>query len=178
MARDTVATDRVIYSTDEGLTWHDFKLKLQDNIRVRSIVAVPQDTGRHFVLLGYYPHSMGAAVAVHLDFSSLTKKQCALFRVVILMRLIITSIGVISDEITDESDYEFWNPAVEQHEICMFGRQVGLQPFIHDAFDLKRAFQTIFQRRIRDRNCYIGDMKPLEEHVVWNCPCTDNDFEW
>lgn len=74
MTNDEEPTDRILFSTDEGLSWHDYTFG--DKIRVKSIVTVPSDTSRKFILFGYYPKSTEAAVAVHVDFSSLTKKQC------------------------------------------------------------------------------------------------------
>lgn len=38
--------------------------------------------------------------------------------------------------------------------------------------------QTIYHRRVRDAQCYIGDQPKIEEKVVENCACTRSDFEW
>lgn len=78
IANDEEPTDHVLFSTDEGLTWREYKFSTQDKIRVKSIVTVPTDTSRRFILFGYYPRSVASAVAVHLDFTSLTRKQCEL----------------------------------------------------------------------------------------------------
>lgn len=76
IANDEEPTDHVLFSTDEGLSWREYKFSTQDKIRVKSIVTVPTDTSRRFILFGYYPRSVASAVAVHLDFTSLTRKQC------------------------------------------------------------------------------------------------------
>jgi hypothetical protein len=74
MANDEAPTDYVLFSTDEGLTWREYKFGSQ-KIRVKSIVTVPSDTSRRFILMGNYPRS-AASVVVHLDFTSLTDKKC------------------------------------------------------------------------------------------------------
>ena len=45
LANDEEATDHVLFSTNEGLTWREYKFS-QEKIRVRSIVTVPKDTSR------------------------------------------------------------------------------------------------------------------------------------
>jgi hypothetical protein len=75
MVNDEEATDHVLFSTDEGLSWREYSFG--DKMRVKSIVTVPSDTSRKFILFGYYAQSIGTAVAVHVDFSSLTRTQCA-----------------------------------------------------------------------------------------------------
>lgn len=40
------------------------------------------------------------------------------------------------------------------------------------------ALQTLYHRRIRDRNCYIGNQPKIEEKVESTCPCARVDFEW
>ncbi len=78
IANDEEPTDRVFYTIDEGLTWREyiFAGPGQDKVRVKSIVDVPEDTSRRFIIFGYYPRSVASAVAIQLDFSSLTRRQC------------------------------------------------------------------------------------------------------
>lgn len=75
MANDEGPTDHVMYSTDEGSSWRDYKFS-DEPIRVKAIVTVPEDTSRRFILMGYYPRAKNTAVAVHLDFSALTRQLC------------------------------------------------------------------------------------------------------
>jgi len=124
------------------LTWREYKFSEQEKMRVKSIVTVPSDTSRRFVLLGYYASSTNAAVAVHLDFSSLTRRKC-----------------LLDPDNPTNDDFEYWSPAEERQERCLFGRQ------------------TLYHRRIRDANCYIGDQTKISEKVVQNCACTRSDFE-
>ena len=75
MANDEDATDHVIFSVDEGLTWRQYRFT-DEKLRVRSIVTVPEDTSRRFILFGFYPRAPHKSVAIYLDFSALTKRMC------------------------------------------------------------------------------------------------------
>lgn len=77
MANDEEPTDHVLFSTDEGLNWREYTFTA-DKMRVRSIVTVPSDTSRKFLLIGNYPRN-SASVVVHVDFSALTHKPCGFF---------------------------------------------------------------------------------------------------
>lgn len=77
MANDEEPTDHVLFSTNEGATWREFKFS-KDKMRVRAIITVPSDTSRKFILLGFYPKAQ-YSTAVHLDFSALTSRKCELF---------------------------------------------------------------------------------------------------
>ncbi|CAL1713879.1 unnamed protein product [Somion occarium] len=105
MANDEEATDHVLFSTDEGASWREYRFS-NDKIRVKAIVTVPSDTSRRFILMGYYPRSPDAAVAVHLDFSALTSRQCV---------LTVTN--------GPQDDFELWSPSEERTERCLFGRR-------------------------------------------------------
>ena len=75
MANDEQPIDHVLFSKDEGLSWNEYQFT-KDKIRVQSIVTVPTDTSRRFILMGHYPKSPGTSVVVHLDFTALTSKKC------------------------------------------------------------------------------------------------------
>jgi hypothetical protein len=75
MANDEEPTDHVLFSTDEGLTWREYRFGNR-KIRVKAIVTVPSDTSRRFMLLGHDPR-ISASTVVHLDFSSITRRKCA-----------------------------------------------------------------------------------------------------
>ena len=77
LVNDEGVTDHVTYSLDEGLTWRDYTFG--ERIRVRSIITVPMDTSRKFILLGMDPDKSDMSVAVHLDFSSITNVKCTFF---------------------------------------------------------------------------------------------------
>jgi hypothetical protein len=75
MVNDEEPTDHVLFTTDEGLNWREYKFT-NEKVRVRSIVTVPLDTSRRFILFGSYARSP-TSVAVHLDFTALTSLRCA-----------------------------------------------------------------------------------------------------
>lgn len=74
LVNDEEPTDHVSYTLNEGLTWQDYNFG--QRIRVRSIVTVPMDTSRKFVLFGTAPDKPDSSVALHLDFSSVTNVKC------------------------------------------------------------------------------------------------------
>ncbi|KAJ7493393.1 vacuolar protein sorting/targeting protein 10 [Mycena galericulata] len=104
MANDEEPTDHVLFSTDEGLNWQEYQFT-DEKMRVQSIVTVPSDTSRRFILIGSLPHNPGS-IAVHVDFSSLTSQQC-----------------VLNVENPGNDDFELWSPSEERQEQCLFGRQ-------------------------------------------------------
>lgn len=75
LVNDEGVTDRVSYTLDEGLSWHDYVFG--ERMRVRSIMTVPMDTSRKFVLFGVNPDKSDLSLAVHLDFSAITDVKCA-----------------------------------------------------------------------------------------------------
>ena len=76
MANDREPTDHVLFSTNEGLDWQEYKFTDQ-KIWVNGIVTAPSYTSRRFNLMGYDPSSP-SPVIVHIDFSKLTLEQCKL----------------------------------------------------------------------------------------------------
>jgi hypothetical protein len=76
MVNDKEPTEYVLFSTNEGLDWQEYKFTDQ-KIRVSSIVIAPPYTSRRFNLMGHYPSS-SLSVIVHIDFSKLTLEQCKL----------------------------------------------------------------------------------------------------
>lgn len=122
IANDEGPTEVVLYSTDEGKTWTEYAIGL--SVRVRSIVTMTAETSRKFILFGHT--GGGKAVAVHLDFSAITTRQCK-------WRLRFSfpcskpdrfSIGKLSIDDPAHDDFELWSPSEEREERCLFGRQV------------------------------------------------------
>lgn len=103
---DEEPTDHVMFSTNEGLEWRQYKFT-DEKLRIRNIVTVPSDTSRKFILFGHDPRSTKASVAIQLDFSSLTRKMCDL-----------------DTENPGNDDFELWTPSDVREETCLFGRQV------------------------------------------------------
>ncbi|PSR72220.1 hypothetical protein PHLCEN_2v11927, partial [Hermanssonia centrifuga] len=105
MVNDEDATDHVMFSTDEGLHWREYRFT-DEKVRVKAIVTVPSDTSRRFILMGSYPRAPAAAVAIHIDFTALTSRQC-----------------ILNPDDPNHDDFELWSPSEERQEQCLFGRQ-------------------------------------------------------
>jgi hypothetical protein len=73
LVNDEEATDHVIYTLDEGLTWNDYSFGT--SLRVDTIQTVPDDTSRRFLLIGSKSGET-ASTLVHLDFSTITQQKC------------------------------------------------------------------------------------------------------
>ncbi|KAJ6476355.1 Oligoxyloglucan reducing end-specific cellobiohydrolase [Mycena sanguinolenta] len=140
MANDEEPTDHVLFSTNEGLTWNQYRFS-DDKIRVRSIMTVPADTSRRFLLLGHSSRS-SSHLAVFIDFTALTSRQC-----------------VMNVDDPGHGDLELWSPSDERAERCLFGRE------------------SVYHRRVREANCYVGIQPKANERVVKACTCTKADFE-
>lgn len=108
LVNDEEPTSIVSYSTDEGLSWHDYNFG--ETLRVSKILTVPEDTHRKFLLIGARPTAREQAVVVHLDFSSVTTRRC-----------------------NPKTDFEQWKPRDAANEQCLFGREVSYNRRIRDA---------------------------------------------
>lgn len=75
IVNDEQPTDRLLFTTDEGKTWREYKFSDQA-LRVMSVMNVPSDTSRRFLLLGQSPTKSSDSVAIHVDFSMLVTRQC------------------------------------------------------------------------------------------------------
>ncbi len=122
MANDEEPTDHVLFTTDEGLNWREYRFT-DEKIRVVSIVTVPSDTSRRFILFGTYGRSR-TSVAVHIDFSSLTSIECT-YSPSLLSPLSDTFIGKLDIEDPGDDDFELWSPSDERAQRCLFGREVS-----------------------------------------------------
>ncbi|ODN82335.1 signal sequence binding protein [Cryptococcus wingfieldii CBS 7118] len=140
LVNDEEATDHVLYTLDEGLTWQEYAFG--SPLRVKTIQTVPDDTSRRFFLIGSSPSNPSSSYLVHLDFSVITQTKCEL-----------------SIEDPNHDDFELWSPSESREDQCLFGRQ------------------TMYHRRIRDKNCYVGERVVQPNTIVRNCTCTASDFE-
>jgi hypothetical protein len=68
--------------------------------------------------------------------------------------------GVLDIQDPNHDDFELWSPSEGRDETCLFGRQ------------------TLYHRRIREKNCYVGEVVEQPKSIVRNCTCTASDFEW
>jgi len=136
IANDEGPTDRVSYTLNEGLSWSEYVFG--DSIRVQSIVTVPSDTSRKFLLLGTAPGKADATVAIHLDFSRTANEKC---------RLDLTD--------ANNDDFELWSPSEDREEQCLFGRQTLYYRRIRD----KKCYigEKLPQPHSVQRNCMCED---------------------
>ncbi|KAL7422736.1 vacuolar protein sorting/targeting protein PEP1 [Cryptotrichosporon argae] len=140
LVNDEDATDHVLYTTDEGLTWKEYAFG--ERLRISSIQTVPADTSRRFILVGTRQGEAGKSVLVHLDLSGVSARKCEL-----------------KIEDPNHDDFELWSPSEGRDETCLFGRQ------------------TLYHRRLRDKDCYVGETVEQPRSIVRNCTCTPSDFE-
>ncbi|KAJ7128312.1 Oligoxyloglucan reducing end-specific cellobiohydrolase [Mycena epipterygia] len=103
MAKARTPIDHVVFSTDEGLNWAEYRFS-GDKVFVRSIATVQPATSRRFALISDKLHSY-EPVIVHLDFTRLTSQQC-----------------IINMDNPGQDDFELWSPTNGQEQ-CLFGRQ-------------------------------------------------------
>ncbi|KAJ7780931.1 Oligoxyloglucan reducing end-specific cellobiohydrolase [Mycena metata] len=114
IANDEQPTDHILFTTNEGIDWHEYKFS-KEKVRVRSIVTVPADTSRRFLLLAH-PTRTSSHVAVFIDFTALTSRQC------------VTNVQDPNDD-----DFELWSPSSERAQRCLFGRQTFYHRRIREA---------------------------------------------
>eukprot|EP01069_Polyplicarium_translucidae_P004368 Polyplicarium_translucidae@DN2565_c0_g1_i1.p1 len=106
MADDSHATDKVVFSWNEGQTWYDFELG-KDMVQVDNIVIEPNSSSIEFLLYGM---RNDAGILYHLDFETLGQPLCR---------------GMWAPD-SLSSDYESWMPNDGRvgRDKCLLGRQV------------------------------------------------------
>ncbi|KAL9056411.1 MAG: hypothetical protein Q9206_002761 [Seirophora lacunosa] len=108
IVRDTVSTDEIFYSLDEGQTWTPYKFS-EKKVHVAILSTVPSDNSLNFLLWGQEDDSDSEIVTFNLDFSQIKErqKQCKLDE---------------NNPESPDSDYYLWEP---KHPLsdsnCLFG---------------------------------------------------------
>lgn len=102
-------TNKILYSIDEGATWHEKVFDDDGVTTVERITTVPSDNSRNFLLWGTKDRKL---TTVNLDFTGMTETKCFL----------------PDKEHYDDpkSDYDLWSPAHpnKKEEVeCLFGHQ-------------------------------------------------------
>ncbi|KAI4104465.1 MAG: hypothetical protein L6R37_003208 [Teloschistes peruensis] len=108
IVRDTVSTDEVFFSLDEGKTWTPYTFH-NKKVHVAILSTVPSDTSLNFLLWGQEEDSDSEIVTFNLDFSQLKERerQCKLNE---------------KDPGAADSDYYLWSPKHPlQDSNCLFG---------------------------------------------------------
>uniref|UniRef100_A0A0W0EVI7 Uncharacterized protein n=1 Tax=Moniliophthora roreri TaxID=221103 RepID=A0A0W0EVI7_MONRR len=143
MANDKEPVDHILFTTDEGEMWREYRFIADGvgKIRVRSIITIPSNTSRRFVLLGEYPEGRGA-IAVQVDFSALTSQQY-----------------VLGTNDPNHANFELWSPSEDRNEVCLFRRQMlyyqiksGANCYVGEQ---RKALAKI------ERNCACTDNMPI-----------------
>jgi Sortilin, neurotensin receptor 3,/Sortilin, neurotensin receptor 3, C-terminal len=78
IVNDEEPTDHLMFTTDEGLSWREYKFSDEGKVRITALTNVPSDTSRKFLLFGVV-EGRGReteSVIFYVDFSSLTSRQC------------------------------------------------------------------------------------------------------
>ncbi|KAJ1922351.1 vacuolar protein sorting/targeting protein PEP1 [Mycoemilia scoparia] len=149
------ATDHVLYSTDDGVSWNTLALDLPGNqkINVEMLTSETQGTSRRFLLLGKLNGSDPKYTAVQIDLTGTQPRKCMFDP---------------KDEASGRNldDFELWSPRAmgrqgetREDQMCVLGHQVQ------------------YFRRIHGKECYIGNEFSQTKMVVKTCQCTENDFE-
>jgi hypothetical protein len=122
MVNDEEPTTFLLFSTDEGLNWREYKFSDRP-MTVNSIVTVPMDTSRKFILFGDFTKS-SVSSAVHVDFSALTNRKCEYDCSPYCLHSLTRPSGAINVDDPGKDDFELWSPSEGRPERCLFGRQV------------------------------------------------------
>ncbi|CAH7670748.1 hypothetical protein PPACK8108_LOCUS5483 [Phakopsora pachyrhizi] len=139
LVNDEGPTNRVKYTLDEGLTWAEYVFG-DDPIRVKSIITVPDDTSRKFILFGTSKTAPDSTVAVHLDFSRITNVKC-----------------VLDTTDPNHDDFELWSPSETRAEPCLFGRQTLYYRRVRSPSRMCYVGEKIPQPHKIQRNCLCSD---------------------
>lgn len=94
------ATDKILYSTDFGLSWDEYKFT-EEPVVIDDIATVPQDSALRFLLMGNSLTIRGARTKTYtIDFSGIFDRQCNL----------------------DEEDFEYRSIVPSEND-CLFGHK-------------------------------------------------------
>ncbi|CCH58669.1 hypothetical protein TBLA_0A08800 [Henningerozyma blattae CBS 6284] len=105
LVKDGERTKNIHYSIDFGKTWNDYQFSEQE-VLVKDIVTVPQDSAMRFLLVTEPKTSrMGATKIISIDFSRVFERQCQL-------------------DFTSKSNPDFaYFPIEPLAGVCLFGHQ-------------------------------------------------------
>ncbi|MBW0519773.1 hypothetical protein O181_059488 [Austropuccinia psidii MF-1] len=139
LINDEGPTDRVKYTLDEGLTWSEYVFG-DSPIRVTSVVTVPDDTSRKFILFGISKEAGENTVIIHLDFSKITNIKC-----------------VLDPTDPNHDDFELWSPSETRAEPCLFGRQTLYYRRVRSPSRLCYVGEKLPQPHKIQRNCLCSE---------------------
>lgn len=129
MADSQKATNALLYSWNEGLTWE--KLALEESLEVENIVIEPTATSQKFLVYG---EKDGKGVVIALDFTTFHEPVCR------------------NPEKAgkSDSDYEVWTPSTGNANSCLMGHKVQ---YVRRKQDIECFNGEEFERPIFIKNC-------------------------
>ena len=104
MANNHAATQNVVYSFDEGLSWNFHKIS-ETPVHVDNIIVDPHATGMVFLVYG---RAEDAGFVLQLDFSQLHERAC----------------GGVDAPNSAASDFEEWSPSDGRSKSCLLGHTI------------------------------------------------------
>jgi hypothetical protein len=143
MATNDRPTNHVLFSLDEGETWHSHEFR-KTGIFVTNIVNNPTSTATSFIIYGTNTEEQG--VLVHVNFQTLKLRNCE---------------GADAAD-SKESDYEKWTPGNYLGSTCLMGRTVSYvrrkqHSICWNGAEFERAsFPTPCECTERDYECDYG----------------------
>lgn len=131
MAPDNAATDSLLYSFDEGVTWISHRIS-EHAFQIENIIIEPEANSHQFLIYGYREN---VGVVVHVDFEGLHEREC---------------IGHDQPDAHD-SDYEKWSPSDRRlNGKCLMGRTVT---YIRRKREAQCYVPEAFERPVAAQNC-------------------------
>lgn len=135
------ATNTVLYSWDEGLTFEELKIS-DEKIHITNVIIEPMSTSQHFVVYGETTTKKGVkkGVVIGLDFTGLHEPMCK----------------NPDNPDTPDSDYEKWTPNDGRAGgECLLGRKII---YIRRKRESQCYNGLTFERKIVVENCACTEM--------------------
>lgn len=157
MVQDKNPTDYVLYSTDEGKTFNEYKFTKGDvKLEVHDLTTVPSDGSLNFMLWANNVDSRHMAATVNIDFSGLFERQCTL-----------------DEDDAEKSDYYLWKPKhpLSEEDDCLFGhvaeyhRKKGSSETCYNGPNLERL-----HGKARNCSCTVHDFEWYAPYVPTDPP--------
>ena len=162
MAKDQEATDELLYSHDEGVTWKKFRFS-DRKMEVNNIIIERTTAAQQFLVYGTEKEKESGkhvGVVYFVDFEGLHTRQC---------------VGIDQPD-TEDSDYELWSPWDGRYGgKCLLGHMIQYTRRKRD----KKCFNGLDHERAKfikscpcvakDFECDFGYERPMSDK---NGPCT------
>lgn len=108
LIRDEGPTNELLYSWDQGETWHFYKFS-EEPVRVNTLTTDPKSSTLRFVIIGHSRGSERSQTITTVDFSETKLRRC-----------------VIDKGNDQKSDFERWVPKDDDgDDACLLGKKTG-----------------------------------------------------